>query len=190
MLKEIFDSCFALFGMVLLLPILIFCLLLAAIDTHSNGLFLQTRIGQYGKLFVIYKLRTVHSKTTKVSKMGAFLRKYKLDELPQLANVFIGNMSIVGPRPDIAGYYDTLIGENRNILELKPGLISEAAIKYVNEEQLLAQQENPLQFNDTVLFPDKVKMNLDYYYNRSFCGDLKIIFKTILLLVGLYKYKT
>ena len=179
MIKQIFDRCFALFGMLLLFPILLICWLLAAIDTSSNGLFLQTRIGQFGKPFIIYKLRTMHPKTRNVSNIGAFLRTYKFDELPQLLNVLLGNMSIVGPRPDIAGYYNKLIGENRNILTLKPGLTSEAAIKYANEDQLLAQQENPLHFNDTVLFPDKVKLNLAYYYNRTFWGDLQLIFKTI-----------
>ena len=88
-------------------------------------------------------------------------------------------MSFVGPRPDIPGYYDTLEGENRKILQLKPGLTSSASIKYANEDALLDQQENPLIYNDTVLFPDKVRMNLEYYYNHSFIGDLKIIWQTI-----------
>ena len=183
MSKQIFDRCFALFGLVLLFPIFITCWVLAAIDTHSNGLFLQTRIGQYGKPFTIYKLRTMHCKTRNVSNIGAFLRRYKFDELPQLANVCLGTMSIVGPRPDIVGSYDKLQGEERKVLELKPGLTSEAAIKYANEEQVLAQQENPLLYNDTILFPDKVRMNLAYYYNHTFWGDIKIIWKT---LVSLY----
>lgn len=88
-------------------------------------------------------------------------------------------MSVVGPRPDIPGYYDLLEGENRKILELKPGLTSEASIKYANEEELLSKQENPLKYNDEVIFPDKVKINLDYYYNRSFWLDIKIIIQTI-----------
>ena len=111
--------------------------------------------------------------------MGAFLRNSKLDELPQLWNIVIGNMSFVGPRPDIAGYYDVLEGENRKILELKPGLTSLASIKYSKEELLLEQQENPLNYNDTVIFPDKVKMNLQYYYSNSVFIDVKIIWKTI-----------
>ena len=114
-----------------------------------------------------------------ISKLGAFLRNSKLDELPQLWNIVIGNMSFVGPRPDIAGYYDVLEGENRKILELKPGLTSLASIKYSKEELLLEQQENPLNYNDTVIFPDKVKMNLQYYYSNSVFIDVKIIWKTI-----------
>jgi len=188
MIKRIFDIIFAFLSLIVLIPVIIIGYVLACLDTHSDGVFLQTRIGQYSKPFTIYKLRTMHFRTHKVSSIGAFLRAFKLDELPQLLNVLQGTMSIVGPRPDIAGYYDTLQGEERLVLNLKPGLTSIAAIKYADEEVLLAQQENPLQFNDTVLFPDKVKMNLAYYYNRSFWGDLKIICKTFLLGVGLYTY--
>jgi lipopolysaccharide/colanic/teichoic acid biosynthesis glycosyltransferase len=153
--------------------------LIAGWDTHSNGFFIQERVGQFGKLFKIVKLRTMDIKTQSISAFGRFLRKSKIDELPQLYNVFIGEMSVVGPRPDVAGYYDILKGEARKILELKPGLTSEASLKYFDEDALLAQQEDPLLYNDTVLFPDKVRMNLEYYYNRSFLGDLKIIWKTI-----------
>ena len=113
-----------------------------------------------------------------ISSFGKFIRKFKLDELPQLINVLFGQMSFVGPRPDIPGYYDTLKGEDRKILELKPGLTSEASIKYYNEESILMNKINPLEYNDSVIFPDKVKMNLEYYYKQSFSEDLKIIFKT------------
>ena len=155
------------------------CGLFLVFDTHSNGVFLQKRVGQFGKLFTIYKLRTLHSKTGLISRVGFFFRKYKFDELPQFLNVLKGDMSIVGPRPDIAGYYDKLMGEERKILELKPGITSSASLKYYNEEAILENQENALQYNDTVIFPDKVKMNLDYYYNSSLVGDLKIIWKTV-----------
>jgi lipopolysaccharide/colanic/teichoic acid biosynthesis glycosyltransferase len=107
------------------------------------------------------------------------MRKYKIDELPQLLNVFLGKMSMVGPRPDIVGYYDTLIGENRKILELKPGLTSEAALKYRNEEQLLKLQTQPQKYNDEVILPDKVALNLNYYYQRTFFGDLRILLNTL-----------
>lgn len=152
--------------------------IITSVDTRSNGLFVQERVGQYGKVFKIFKLKTFHPLTQKISPIGNFLRKYKLDELPQLLNVLIGNMSLVGPRPDVPGYYDLLQGEDRKILELKPGITSLASIKYANEEQLLAAQIEPLKYNDEVLFPDKIKMNLDYYYHRSVWLDLKIIFKT------------
>lgn len=182
MKKRLFDICVSLFSVVFLLPVICISLLLAALTTRSNGLFFQHRIGQYGKLFTIYKLRTMHIHSHKISKVGAFLRKYKLDELPQLLNVLQGTMSIVGPRPDIAGYYDQLKGEQRLVLNLKPGLTSTAAIKYANEEVLLAQQQDPLYYNDTVLFPDKVQLNLAYYHQHSIWGDLKIMWQTVFCL--------
>lgn len=156
---------------------------MAVIDTQTNGVFIQERIGRHGIKFKIYKIRTIRTSTQSdfmgISEIGKFLRKSKLDELPQLFNILKGDMSVVGPRPDIAGYYDLLEGENRKILELKPGLTSLASIKYANEEDLLAKQKNPSQYNEQVIFPDKVKMNLDYYYQRSFFGDIKIIWKTV-----------
>lgn len=114
-----------------------------------------------------------------ISKWGSFLRKSKLDELPQLFNIFLGHMSFVGPRPDIAGYYNSLQGKERMILKLRPGLTSEASLKYFDEESLLQQQENPQEYNDSVIFPDKVKLNLHYYYNHTLLGDIKIIYKTL-----------
>ncbi len=181
MLKRTFDLFFASISVLLLLPLFSFAWLLACMDTQTNGIFIQKRIGRYGKPFLIYKLRTIQPKRAEISNIGSFLRKLKLDELPQLINVLQGTMSMVGPRPDIAGYYDVLEGEERLILNLKPGLTSEAAIKYVNEETLLKQQKNALHYNDTVLFPDKVQLNLAYYYNHTFFGDLKIIWKTFLV---------
>ncbi len=117
----------------------------------------------------------MHATTGKVSAYGRFLRQSKLDELPQLFNILLGEMSFVGPRPDVPGYYDKLQGEERKLLELKPGLCSRAALKYYNEENLLAQQPDPLHYNDTVIFPDKVRMNLAYYYKRSFVEDLRVL---------------
>jgi len=188
MVKRFFDFFSSLGFLILLSPIILFSWLLAMIDTNSTGVFLQERIGQYGKPFTIYKLRTMHLKSHKVSKVGAFLRVSKLDELPQLLNILKGEMSLVGPRPDISGYYDVLEVENRLILKLKPGLTSDAAIKYANEEAILKQQKHPLKYNDEVLFPDKVKLNLDYYYKQSFFGDLKIIWKTVCLFIKTNQY--
>ena len=180
MSKRLFDLFFALIGLIISGFLLLILYILASIDTKQNGIFSQKRIGQFGTPFTIYKIRTFGRSSEKpISKFGAFLRNSKLDELPQLWNIIIGNMSFVGPRPDIAGYYDSLQGENRKILELKPGLTSLASIKYANEEYLLEKQENPLEYNDTIIFPDKVKMNLDYYCSNSIYGDLKIIWKTI-----------
>jgi lipopolysaccharide/colanic/teichoic acid biosynthesis glycosyltransferase len=161
--------------------------ILAAIDTHTNGIFIQKRIGQFGTPFKIFKLRTIQVSSSSdnacISKTGQFLRSYKLDELPQLFNVLKGDMSVVGPRPDLPGYYDLLEGENRKILELKPGLTSPAALKYSNEEKLLEKQELPLLFNNNAIFPDKIQLNLDYYYHRSLWGDMTITLKTIWFII-------
>jgi lipopolysaccharide/colanic/teichoic acid biosynthesis glycosyltransferase len=179
MIKRIFDIFFSSIALVLIGWAIVLFWLLACIDTKSNGIFIQNRIGQFGRFFKIYKLRTIHPKTKKISSIGYFFRKSKIDEWPQLINVLFGTMSVVGPRPDISGYYDKLEGEYEKILKLKPGLTSLAAIKYADEELLLAQQEDPLTYNDSIIFPDKVKMNLEYYYNNSIFGDIKIIIKTI-----------
>jgi lipopolysaccharide/colanic/teichoic acid biosynthesis glycosyltransferase len=182
MAKRIFDIVFSLFALLLFSWVLLISWLLAVIDTHTNGIFIQERVGQYGKIFKIYKLRTMRvssfSGQVCISRIGRILRNYKLDELPQLFNVLKNEMSLVGPRPDLPGYYDLLAGENRKILELKPGLTSLASLKYSKEEYLLARQEAPLLYNDRVIFPDKVQLNLDYYYHRSFWGDIGIILKT------------
>ena len=181
MLKRGIDIIGALLGFFLMFPLLFVGIIICGVDTKSSGLFLQKRIGQFGKPFTIFKLRTIHASKKTISNWGKCARKYKVDELPQLINVLIGDMSLVGPRPDIAGYYDKLTGEAKKILKLKPGLTSEAALKYANEDTILAGQTNPLAYNDDVIFPDKVQMNLAYYNNHSFLIDLKIIWKTIWL---------
>ena len=180
MAKRIFDFVLALILLLLLSIPLLFLWIISSIDTKSNGFFIQERIGRFGKKFKIIKLRTIHFISKEISKTGFILRNYKIDEWPQLFNIIIGDMSFVGPRPDVPGYYDLLQGEDKMILELKPGLTGPAAIKYRDEETLLKQQPDPLYYNDTVIFPDKVKMNLDYYYTRSFFGDVKIILNTLI----------
>lgn len=152
--------------------------------------FLQERIGQYGKKFNIYKIRTMKqdsdddnfvttSNDERILPFGKFLRRTKLDEIVELVNVLKGEMSLVGPRPDVSGYADMLQGEDRKILELRPGITGPASLKYINEEELLAKVDDPKKYNDEIIYPDKVKINLEYYYNRTFWGDIKIIFKTI-----------
>lgn len=179
MQKRIFDIVFSIIGLIFASIFLLLFWIVATFDTRSNGLFIQNRVGQNGKIFKIFKLKTVNDQTGVISRFGKFLRKSKIDELPQLYNILIGEMSFVGPRPDIEGYYDRLESENRKILELKPGLTSMASIKYANEEEILLQKTNPLQYNDEIIFPDKVKMNLEYYDKQSIFVDIEIIFKTI-----------
>jgi lipopolysaccharide/colanic/teichoic acid biosynthesis glycosyltransferase len=178
-LKRFFDVVFSVVVLLSLGWLLLLCYVMSCIETRSNGLFVQQRVGQYGQLFWICKLKTMHPKSHQIGFFGRIFRKYKLDELPQFYNVLIGDMSVVGPRPDVPGYYDCLQGDDRRLLELKPGITSEASIKYKNEDALLAQQENPLAYNDQVIFPDKVRMNLEYYEHQSITNDLKIIFKTL-----------
>jgi lipopolysaccharide/colanic/teichoic acid biosynthesis glycosyltransferase len=178
--KRLFDIVFSIVGLLILLPFLLLFVVLSWLFPNSFAFFSQTRVGQFGHYFTLYKIRSIDPNTQKVTPIGSFLRNSKLDELPQLWNILKGDMSFVGPRPDVPGYYDVLEGEERKLLELKPGLTCEASIKYANEEALLAEQEDPLHYNDTVVFRDKVRMNLEYYDNRSFFGDLGIIFKTII----------
>lgn len=184
--KALMDYGLALVIVVLFIPVFIILMILTSIDTGFPGIFTQKRVGCEGKLFVIYKFRTYHSRTSQKSNFGKWMRKTKLDELPQLFNILKGEMSFVGPRPDIVGYYDILEGDDRLVLGLKPGLTSEAGIKYRNEEMLLKNQSEPLKFNDEVLFPDKVKMNLEYYHQLSFKTDMRILLKTFSILKGSY----
>jgi len=168
--------------MVILLIAFVFLLLviaITAIDTQSNGFFTQVRIGQHGKSFLIYKLRTLHAKTNKSSLWGRILRKTKLDEFPQLLNILKGQMTFVGPRPDVPGYADELIGADRILLSLKPGITGLASLKYRNEEHILAQQTHPQHYNDEVIWPDKVRINKWYAVNRTLVMDVQIIFYTL-----------
>jgi len=187
--KRIFDIILSVMGIIILvIPIVIF-ILLASVSTKQFGLFSQKRVGQHSKLFNIYKIRTmkgfeeVNSITFKedprITWFGKFLRNYKLDELPQLFNVLIGKMSFVGPRPDVPGYADQLKGDDRLILSVKPGITGPATLKFRNEEDILSKQLNPKEFNDTVIWKEKVKINNIYVKNWSLLGDLNYIVKTI-----------
>ena len=160
-LKFIFDRGASLFGLIFLFPVLIIVGILICIKmTGGPIIFKQRRVGQYGRLFTMYKFRSMtvaHSGSSvsvkgesRITPLGAVLRKYKLDELPELWNVLIGDMSFVGPRPDVPGYADKLEGEDRRMLLLKPGITGPASLKYRNEEELLAKQENPQEYNDKV----------------------------------------
>ena len=190
-LKFIFDRWASLFGLIFLFPVLIIVGILICIKMPGGPIiFKQRRVGQYGRLFTMYKFRSMtvaHSGSSvsvkgesRITPLGAVLRKYKLDELPELWNVLIGDMSFVGPRPDVPGYADKLEGEDRRMLLLKPGITGPASLKYRNEEELLAKQENPQEYNDKVLFPDKVRLNIEYLDNWSFSNDIKFIIYTVL----------
>lgn len=143
-------------------------------------LFTQTRIGKNGIPFTIYKLRSIPTGASTPNPWGQFLRNSKLDEIPQLYNILKGEMTLVGPRPDVPGYADQLEGDDRIVLTLKPGITGLASLKYRNEEQLLAQQPHPQHYNDEVIWPDKVRINKWYASNRTFLIDLQIIFYTLI----------
>ena len=190
LLKVFFDRGVSLFGLFFLFPVLLLVGILIRIKMPDGPvIFTQKRVGQHGRLFTMYKFRSMminHSGSSisvqgesRITPLGAKLRKYKLDELPELWNVLIGDMSFVGPRPDVPGYADKLEGENRRVLLLKPGITGPASLKYRNEEELLAQQEDPQKYNDEVLFPDKVIINIEYLDHWSFWNDIKIIIYTI-----------
>lgn len=198
-LKWLFDKLASLFGLLFLSPVLLVVAILIKVKMPGPILFCQKRVGQYGKLFTVYKFRSMTVKAEasvasrdseatsiasteqcRITSLGEKLRRYKLDELPELWNVLKGDMSFVGPRPDVPGYADQLQGEERDILKLKPGITGPASLKYRNEEELLASVENPAQYNDEVIFPDKVRLNLYYLKNYSFIKDIQMIVCTVL----------
>lgn len=188
-LKYIFDRTMALIGLLFLWPILLIVAVLIKCKMPGPVLFVQQRVGKDGKLFACHKFRsmtTAHGGSSvsvagesRITPLGARLRKYKLDELPELWDVLAGNMSFVGPRPDVPGYADQLQGEDRIILSLRPGITGPATLKYRNEEELLATVENPVRYNDEVIYPDKVRINRYYAEHYSFMDDLKMIFCTV-----------
>ncbi len=191
MIKFLFDRIAALFGLILLSPVLLAVAVMIRIKMPGGPvIFSQKRVGKNGKLFTMYKFRSMtvsHSGSSisvagekRITPLGAVLRKYKLDELPELWNVLKGDMSFVGPRPDVPGYADTLQGKDRDVLKLRPGITGPASLKYRNEEELLATVEDPQKYNDEVIFPDKVRINLYYLNNYSFIRDIQIILCTVL----------
>lgn len=189
--KYLFDRIMAFVGLVVLSPILFVVWILIRIKMPDGpAVFTQKRVGKGGRLFTMYKFRSMsahHSGSTvsvagesRITPLGAKLRRYKLDELPELWNVFIGDMSFVGPRPDVPGYADKLEGDDRRVLQLRPGITGPASLKYRDEEVLLAAQANPQEFNDKVIYPDKVRINLYYLDHYSFVADIKMIIATVL----------
>jgi len=189
-LKRCFDILLSAFGLIVFLPIIVVAWIVASFDTKSNGMFKQERVGRNAKLFTVYKIKTMRDtkhyrspisgvNKSEITSLGILLRRYKIDELPQLYNVFLGQMSFVGPRPDVPGYADRLTDKDKLILSIRPGITGPASLKYRNEEEILQTKENPRAYNDEVIWPDKVKLNIDYINNYSFLKDLKYIVSTI-----------
>jgi len=189
-LKRLFDVIVSFLGLVFLGWLILIAFIIATYATKSNGFFIQKRVGKDGKFFFILKIKTMKkvagvdatittSNDVRITKSGAFFRKTKIDELPQLWNVLIGQMSFVGPRPDVPGYADRLQGKDRRVLSIRPGITGPAQLAYRDEEDILSIQSDPVKYNDEVIWPDKVRLNLEYIENYSFFKDLHYIWKTI-----------
>lgn len=191
MIKYLFDRLMACIGLLILWPVLLIVGILIKIKMPGGPvIFKQRRVGRNGKLFTMYKFRSMtigHGGSSvsvagesRITPLGAKLRHYKLDELPELLNVLIGDMSFVGPRPDVPGYADQLKGKDREVLKLRPGITGPASLKYRDEEDLLAKQSDAQKYNDEVIFPDKVRINLYYLHHYSFIKDIEMIICTVL----------
>ena len=213
-LKWLFDKLISLIGLISLSPVLLIVALLIKWEMPGPILFCQQRVGRYGRIFTVYKFRTMTVKAeasvasrnseatsiasqeqSRITPLGEKLRRYKLDELPELWNVLKGDMSFVGPRPDVPGYADQLQGEDREVLLLRPGITGPASLKYRNEEDILEAVDEALQkgrsglpigittvqeYNDNVIYPDKVRLNRYYLHHYSFIKDIKMIVCTVL----------
>ena len=213
-LKLIFDKVVSFIGLLILWPVLLVVALLIKWKMPGPILFCQQRVGRYGEIFTVYKFRTMTVKAeasvasrnseatsiasqeqSRITPLGEKLRRYKLDELPELWNVLKGDMSFVGPRPDVPGYADQLQGEDREVLLLRPGITGPASLKYRNEEDILEAVDEALQkgrsglpmgittvqeYNDNVIYPDKVRLNRYYLHHYSFIKDIKMIVCTVL----------
>ncbi|MBT8309602.1 MAG: sugar transferase [Flavobacteriaceae bacterium] len=184
--KRLFDLLLSLVLLPILIIPIIALILLATIDTKEWGIFSQNRIGKNGKPFKIFKIRTLKNEPhilghldKSATQLGKWIRRYKFDELPQLFNVLKGDMSFVGPRPDVKGFADELEGDDRIILRIRPGVTGPATIKYKNEEEILALQDDPEKYNRTIIWKDKVEINKKYIENWSFYLDLKYIINSI-----------
>lgn len=204
-LKSLFDRIVAFIGLLFLWPVLLFVAILIKIKMPGGpAFFVQKRVGKDGRLFDCHKFRTMtvkHNGSTvsvagdsRITPFGATLRHYKLDELPGLWDVLVGNMSFVGPRPDVPGYADKLTGDDRDVLRLRPGITGPATLKYRLEDEMIADyvtkqqtagdsrpmQEIAVEYNDKVIYPDKVRLNCYYYSHYSFIKDIQMIFCTVL----------
>jgi len=190
-IKCLFDRIASFIGLICLSPVILVVAILIAIKMPGGPIFFkQNRVGRNGQLFNIVKFRSMtvnHGGSSvsvagesRITPLGAMLRKYKLYELPELWNVLIGEMSVVGPRPDVQGYADALTDEDRDVLKLRPGITGPASLKYRDEEVLLTKVNNPQKYNDEVIFPDKVRINLYYLHHYSFIKDIKMIFATVI----------
>ncbi len=190
MLKRLFDIVCSLAGLMILSPFLILFSLLIIITSGFPVFYLQARVGKNGKDFILFKFRSMRTNSdkqglltvgrdTRITAIGYFMRKYKLDELPQLFNVLFGNMSLVGPRPEVRKYVDLYNEEQKKVLRVKPGITDYASLDYINENELLSKSQNPEETYIKEIMPAKLELNMKYIKDAGFGTDLKIIFRTI-----------
>ena len=188
--KRVFDIVFSALGLILSGWLILIAIAIATIDTRKFGLFTQERIGRHGNTFKIFKIRTmrdvddvVTNVTTaddpRITTVGRLVRRSKIDELPQLVNVLLGNMSFVGPRPDVAGFADALQGPDRLVLSVRPGITGPASLEFRDEESSLRGHADPERFNREHIYPEKVRINLDYIRNYKFSDDIRILWRTL-----------
>jgi lipopolysaccharide/colanic/teichoic acid biosynthesis glycosyltransferase len=196
MTKRLFDIIVSLIGILILLPLFILIVLAICIDSRGGVFFSQVRVGKNSIDFDLLKFRsmftdsdqngllTIGSSDKRITKIGYYLRKYKLDELPQLINVFIGDMSLVGPRPEVRKYVELYTPEQKKILSVLPGITDLASIEFINENDLLAKSNTPEETYIKEIMPAKLKLNLQYIQTQSFYGDIKIILKTLAKIIS------
>lgn len=191
-IKQWTDTFLSVWGLVFFAPLLLVVAAIVKFTSKGPVFYIAPRVGQYGKLFNLYKFRTMFVGADKekegsvtvdgdrrITPVGRILRKTKIDELPSLINVLKGEMSFVGPRPDVEGYADKLVGKDRKVLELKPGITGPATLKYAREEDILASVDDPIRYNNEVIYPDKVAINVDYLLNYTPFTDFVLVFKTV-----------
>ena len=191
MAKRLFDIVSSGIGLLCLAPVFVVMAIWIKLDSRGPVFYRQTRVGRYGRDFRIFKFRsmrvgsdkgrqiTVGERDPRITRSGYFIRRYKIDELPQLINVFLGDMAIVGPRPEVRKYVDLYSEEQRKVFQVRPGITDLASIKYRNENELLSQVDDPDTYYIDVIMPDKLAINLEYIRHQSFMGDSKIIFNTL-----------
>lgn len=194
-MKRIFDIVCSLIGIVILLPFYIIISLIILLSSKGGVLYNQERVGRNGFIFKVFKFRTmrpgsfakgaltVGSRDPRITQIGYYLRKYKLDELPQLFNVLFGDMSIVGPRPEVKIYTDLYTVDQREVLSVRPGITDYASIKFRNENDLLSESDNPERLYIEKIMPEKLALNMDYIKNNNILRDIKIVFDTFYTII-------
>ena len=193
---RLFDILFSTIGLLVLSPLFLIIYIIIIIESKGGGFYSQTRVGKNGIPFAIYKFRsmrtdadkhgliTVGGRDPRITRIGYYIRKYKIDELPQLWNVLMGDMSLVGPRPEVQKYVDLYTEEQRKVLSVRPGITDYASIEYVDENILLAKSDDPDKTYIEVVMPAKIKLNMKYINNKSLKEYFKIIFLTLAKIVG------